>query len=225
MYVIIVGGGKVGMYLSLLLLKGGERVRLIEKDPEVIPILLRAIPSESVVQGNGTDPLMLESAGISQADVVAAVTGDDETNLVVGNLARFEYGAQRVIARVNDPANAWIFSPKMGVDVALNQADLLAHLIAEEMSVGEMMTLLKLRKGEYSLVEEKIHPTSIASGKAIRDLNLPVESAITAVIRKGKLHIPRGDLVLQVNDEVLALVHSSRMSQLAEILGPAEKED
>jgi trk system potassium uptake protein TrkA len=225
MYVIIVGGGKVGMYLSSLLLKGGERVRLIEQDPEVIPILLRAIPSESVAQGSGTDPLMLESAEIRQADVVAAVTGDDETNLVVGNLARFEYGAQRVIARVNDPANAWIFSPKMGVDVALNQADLLAHLIAEEMSVGEMMTLLKLRKGEYSLVEEKIHPTSIALGKAIRDLNLPVESAITAVIRKGKLHIPRGDLVLQVSDEVLALVHSSRMSQLAEILGPAEKED
>jgi trk system potassium uptake protein TrkA len=116
--------------------------------------LQRKLPPESVAPGNGTDPLILESAGIRQADVVAAVTGDDETNLVVGSLARFEFGVQRVIARVNDPANAWIFTPKMGVDVSLNQTDLLAHLIAEEMSVGEMMTLLKLRKGEYSLVEE-----------------------------------------------------------------------
>lgn len=224
MYVIIVGGGKVGTYLSFLLLKGGERIKLIESDPEVVPALLQKMPSESIVQGNGTDPVVLESAGIRQADVVAAVTGDDETNLVVGSLARFEFGTQRVIARVNDPANSWIFSPIMGVDVALNQADLLAHLIAEEMSVGEMITLLKLRKGEYSLVEEKVHPASAATGKAIRDINLPAESAVTAVIRKGKLLIPRGDLVFQANDEVIALVHSSKMSQLAEILGSAEKE-
>jgi trk system potassium uptake protein TrkA len=225
MYVIIVGGGKVGMYLSSLLLKGGERVKLIERDPEVVPALLRKMPSESVLQGNGTDPVVLESAGIRQANVVAAVTGDDETNLVVGSLARFEFGSQRVIARMNDPANAWIFTPKMGVDVALNQAELLAHLIAEEMSVGEMMTLLKLRKGEYSLLKEKVHPASAAAGKAIRDLNLPVESAVTAVIRKGNLLVPRGDMVFQANDEVLALVHSSKMSQLAEILGPAGRED
>ncbi len=225
MYVIIVGGGKVGIYLASLLLKGGEQVRLIERDPEVIPALLGRLPSESVIRGNGTDPLVLESAGIRQANVVAAVTGDDETNLVVGSLARFEFGTQRVMARVNDPANAWIFTPKMGVDVALNQADVLAHLIAEEMSVGEMMTLLKLRKGEYSLVEEKVHPASAAAGKAIRDLDLPAESAVTAVIRKGKLLVPRGNLVFQANDEVLALVHSSKMSQLAEILGPAGRED
>jgi trk system potassium uptake protein TrkA len=224
MYVLIVGGGKVGMHLATLLLRGGEQVKLIEQDLEVIPILQRILPPEAVASGNGTDPLVLESAGIRQANVVAAVTGDDETNLVVGSLARFEFGVQRVIARVNDPANAWIFTPKMGVDASLNQADLLAHLIAEEMSVGEMMTLLKLRKGEYSLVEEKVHPASTVTGKAIRDLSLPAESVITAVIRRGKILIPRGDLVLQAGDEVLALVHSSKMSQLAVILGPAERE-
>ena len=225
MFVLIVGGGKVGMHLASLLLRGGERVTLIEQDQAVIPILQRILPPESLTPGNGTDPQVLESAGIRQADVVAAVTGDDETNLVVGSLARFEFGVQRVIARVNDPANAWIFTPKMGVDVSLNQADLLAHLIAEEMSVGEMMTLLKLRKGEYSLIEEKVHPASTATGKAIRDLSLPAESVVTAVIRRGKLLIPRGDLVLQPGDEVLALVHSSKMSQLAGILGPVERED
>lgn len=223
MNVIIVGGGKVGVYLSELLVKGGERIKLIEKNPVTVAELVRKLPADTVLQGDGTDPGVLEVAGVRQANVVAAVTGADETNLVVGSLARFEFGAQRVIAKVNDPANSWIFTPKMGVDVALNQADLLAHLIAEEMSVGEMMTLLKLRKGEYSLVEEKVHPASSAVGKTICDLNLPVESAVTAVIRKGRLLIPRGELVLQVNDEVLALVHSSRMPKLAEILGPAGK--
>jgi trk system potassium uptake protein TrkA len=224
MYVIIVGGGKVGAYLALMLLRGGEQVKVIEAKQEEIPSLQRSLPPDKVVHGNGTDPLVLEAAGIRHAHVVAAVTGTDETNLVVASLTRFEFGIQRVIARVNDPVNAWIFTPKMGVDVALNQADLLAHLIAEEMSVGEMMTLLKLRKGEYSLVEEKVHPSSVAAGKAIRDLNLPAESAVTAVIRKGKLLIPRGDLVFQANDEVLALVHFSRLSQLADILGPSERE-
>lgn len=224
MYVIIVGGGKVGAYLASMLLKSGEQVRVIEAEREAISSLQRDLPIDSVMPGNGTDPLVLETAGIHQADVVAAVTGTDETNLVIASLARFEFGVQRIIARVNDPVNAWIFTPRMGVDVALNQADLLAHLIAEEMSVGEMMTLLKLRKGEYSLVEEKVHPSSAAAGKAIRELDLPVESVITAVIRKGKLLIPRGDLVFQANDEVLALVHSSKLSQLAVILGPAEKE-
>jgi trk system potassium uptake protein TrkA len=224
MYVIIVGGGKVGTYLAELLVRGGGLVRLIEKDPEVATDLLQRMPSGAVIQGDGTDPLVLESAAVRQANVVAAVTGNDETNLVVGSLARFEFAAQRVIARVNDPANSWVFVPKMGIDIALNQADLLAHLIAEEMSLGEMMTLLKLRKGEYSLVEEKVHPDSAAAGRTIAELKLPAESAITAVIRKGELLVPRGDLVLQVNDEVLALVHFSRMAQLAGILGRAGRE-
>ena len=222
MYVIIVGGGKVGAYLATLLLSSGEKVKVIEERREEIPILQRELPVAALVQGSGADPLVLEAAGIRQANVVAAVTGSDETNLVVAGLAHSEFGVPRVIARVNDPKNAWMFTPKMGVDVALNQADLLAHLIAEEMSVGEMMTLLKLRKGEYSLVEEKVHTLSKVAGKAIQDIDLPVESVLAAVIRKGKLLIPRGNLVLQPEDEVLAVVHSSEIAKLAAILGSAE---
>ncbi len=222
MYVIVVGGGKVGAYLATLLLSSGERVKVIEERRENIPALQRELPVEAVMQGSGTDPLVLEAAGIRQANVVAAVTGADETNLVVAGLAHSEFSVPRVIARVNDPRNAWMFTPKMGVDVALNQADLLAHLIAEEMSVGEMMTLLKLRKGEYSLVEEKVHAQSPASGKAISVIGLPAECVFAGIIRKGKLLIPRGDLVLQPDDEVLAVVHSSEMIKLAAILGPAE---
>jgi trk system potassium uptake protein TrkA len=114
-----------------------------------------------------------------------------------------------------------MFTPAMGVDVALNQADLLAHLIAEEMSLGDMMTLLKLRKGQYSLVEERVAPAAAAAGKAVRDLNLPTECMLAAILREGQLLIPRAELVLQPADEVLALVHASQVTQLAALLGRA----
>jgi trk system potassium uptake protein TrkA len=218
MYVIIVGGGKVGAYLATLLLAGGEQVRLLEERREEIPLLQRQLPVEAVQQGSGTDPLVLEAAGIRHAHVVAAVTGNDEANLVVASLARFEFGVKRVIARVNDPRNAWMFTPKMGVDVFLNQADILGHLIAEEMSVGEMMTLLKLRKGDYSLVEEKVHPRSRAAGVSIGSLELPPECVLVAIVRKGALIIPRHDLVLQPEDEVLAMVHGSELAALDRLL-------
>jgi len=159
---------------------------------------------------------------VGQVNVVAAVTGTDEVNLVVTSLARFEFHVPRTIARVNNPKNAWMFISEMGVDVALNQADLMAHLIAEEMSLGDMMTLLKLRKGQYSLVEEQVHPKAVAANKAVHDLNLPTECVLFAVIRKGQLIIPRGDTVLQPADEVLAVVHASQLAQLADILGRTE---
>lgn len=173
---------------------------------------------DRVTLGSGTDPTVLEAVGIRQANVVAAVTSADEVNLVVTNLARFEFGVPRTIARINNPRNAWMFTPEMGVDVALNQAELLGHLIAEEMSLGDMMTLLKLRHGEYSLIEEKVHPTATAAGQAIRDLDLPAECVLAAIIRQGRLIIPRGDTVLQPADEVLAVVHTSQLAQLAALL-------
>jgi trk system potassium uptake protein TrkA len=223
MNVLIVGGGKVGTYLSSLLLAQGYRVKVIEVRHEELPRLQRDLPAEVVISGSGTDPNVLEAAGIRQANVVAAVTGADETNLVVTSLARFEFNVPRVIARVNNPKNAWLFTPAMGVDVALDQADLMARRIAEEMSLGDMMTLLKLRKGLFSLVEEKVHPTAVAAGKAVRDLHLPAECVLFAVIRKGQLIVPHGDTVLQPADEVLAVVHASKVAQLASVLGRAEK--
>jgi trk system potassium uptake protein TrkA len=150
------------------------------------------------------------------------VTGLDETNLVITSLARFEFNVPRVIARVNNPKNAWLFKHEMGVDVALNQAEIFARLIAEEMSLGDMMTLLKLRRGEYSLVEEKVHPLAAAVNQNLSALQLPSECVITAIIRKNQLLIPHGDTVLQPADEVLALVHTSQLAQLATLLGPKE---
>lgn len=132
MKVIIVGGGKVGTSLALLLLEKGYAVKVIEAERERISRLQQDLPANVVTLGNGTDPVVLEATGILGVDVVAATTGQDETNLVVTSLARFVFNVPRVVARVNNPKNAWMFTPVMGVDVAVNQADLMARLIAKE---------------------------------------------------------------------------------------------
>ena len=220
MYTIIVGGGQVGSYVASLLLTEKHQIKIIDKNRDRIALLEQSLSAENVLLGSGTDPNILEAAGIHKANVLAAVTGSDETNLVVCGLARMEFKVPRVIARVNNPKNAWLYTPEMGVDVGLNQADLLAHLIVEEMSLGDMMTLLKLRKGLYSLVEEKVHPDSAANGKAVQDLNIPKKCVLVAIIRKGELIVPHGDAVLQSADEVVALVHSTELLQFEALLGP-----
>lgn len=221
MFVIIVGGGKTGSQLAVQLLKAGHQVKVIEDRPAVLERLKQELPPEAVVAGDGSSPTTLEAAGVEKAQVLAAVTGEDEANLVITTLARFEFGVKRIIARVNNPKNAWLFNEEMGVDVALNQSDILAKLIAEEMSMGDMMTLLKLRKGEYSIVEEKVHPLAKVAGKNLAEVNIPPECTIVAILRKGKLIIPHGDTLLQPVDEVIALVHASQLEALASLLGPA----
>jgi len=223
MKVMVIGGGKVGTYLASLLAREGHWVRLIEVRREEIGRLEQELAKEIVVLGSGTDPDVLESAGIRQIDVLAAVTGADEINLVATSLARFEFNVPRTIGRVNNPKNAWMFTPEMGVDAALNQAELVGHLILEEMSLGDMVTLLKLRKGQFSLVEEKVDWGSQAAGKAVRDLELPSHCVLSAVLRKGELIIPRGDTILEPADEVLAVVHASQLDQLAFLLGGKEE--
>lgn len=219
MYVIIVGGGKTGSQLAEKLLEGGHFVRLIEDRPLVLEHLKRELPAEVIVPGDGSSPNILEKAGIHKAQVLAAVTGEDEANLVITSLARFEFGVPRVIARVNNPKNAWLFNQEMGVDVALNQADILATLIAEEMSLGDMMMLLQLRKGEYSVVEEKVHPEAVVVGKALKEIRLPTQCRFIAILRKGVLIVPDGEAMLGPVDEVIALVHSSQAANLAALLG------
>lgn len=221
MKVIVVGGGKIGTYLCKLLLDGGHKVVVIENRAGEMPQLGTDLPPDVARCGDGTSPLVLEAAGIRQVDVVAAVTGADETNLVVTSLAKFEFRVPRTIARVNNPKNVWMFTREMGVDVALNQADLMGHLIAEEMSLGDMMTLLKLRKGEFSIVEEKVHSASSAAGRAIRDLQLPSDCIIVGILRKGEMVIPHGDTVLHPADEVLAVVRNSHVATLATLLSKA----
>jgi trk system potassium uptake protein TrkA len=219
MKVIIVGGGQVGAYLASLLLERGHEIKIIDNRESRIPVLNRNLPKECVIFGNGAEPRVLEAAGINETDVVTAVTGSDETNLVVATLSRMEYGVRRVVGRVNNPKNAWLFQEIMGVDAALNQADLMARLVAEEMTMGDMMTLLKLHGGQYSLVERVVDPSSPAAGKTVKEINLPLECVLVAILRKDQLLLPRGDTSLLSGDKVVAIAHTSYLDHLADILG------
>ena len=219
MKIIIVGGGQVGAYLAGLLIERGHEIKIIEQREARLPALKRDLPADCIVLGNGTDPKVLEGAGILNANVVAAVTGADETNLVIATIARMEYGVRRVVGRVNNPKNAWLFNGTMGVDAALNQADLMARLVAEEMTMGEMMTLLELNDGKYSLVERHVDPSSAVSGKTLRDIQFPSECVLVAILRDQQMIIPNGDAVLNANDKVVVLTSTAQLKKLADILG------
>jgi trk system potassium uptake protein TrkA len=149
---------------------------------------------------------------------VAAMTTSDADNLALCFLVRTRYNVPRTIARINNPRNAWLFDSKFHVDVALNQAQILASLIQEEMSLGDMMTLLKLRRGQFLLVEEKIPPKARVVGSAVRDLVLPEQSVITAILRHGEVVMPRGSTVLEADDELLAVTDARGAEALAKLL-------
>ena len=222
MFVVIAGGGRTGSQLALVLLSGGHQVLVIEHRSELLARLHRELPTEAVFEGNPADPAIMEQAGLRKANVIAACTSDDTVNLSLCFLARKVFGVPRTIARVNNPRNAWLFDENFYVDVALNQANVFASLIQEEMSLGDMMTLLKLRRGKYSLVEEKVPAGAKAIGVAIKDLGLPDECVIAAIIRDGKITLPRGDATFQQDDEVLAVTDPDGARQVAQLLAPVK---
>lgn len=218
MNVVVVGGGNTGSHLAKILIDTSHAVRVIEERPSILEKLGQEISQKNIINGDGSSPVILEKAGIQKAQVLVAATGSDETNLVITSLGKFEFNVPRVIARINNPKNAWLFTAEMGVDVALNQSEILASLSAEEMSINDMMTLAKLRRGKYSLVEEKIAPQSPAIGMAIKDMPLPQNCVISGIIRKGEIVLPRGVTALEEGDEVLALVDDSAREHLARFL-------
>jgi len=224
MFVFITGGGRTGAQLASLLLAEGHKVRLIEHRRELLARLHQELPTEVIYEGDASVPRILEQAGLHQADVLAACASDDATNLILCFLARSMFNVPRTIARVNNPRNAWLFNGKFHVDVALNQANVLAHLIQEEMSLGDMMTLLKLRRGRYSLVEEKVPPGAKAIGIPLKDLGLSDQCVIAAIIRDGKVTLPRGDTSFLEGDEVLAVTNLEGAQQLAELLAPSQSD-
>jgi trk system potassium uptake protein TrkA len=217
MFVIIAGGGRTGAQLARSLLSGDHKIHVVDYRKEVLGRIHRELPTEVIFPGNPMDCQILEQAGIKEANVFAATTTSDAENLSLCYLARQKYGVKRTIARVNNPRNAWLFDAKFGVDVAVNHAEILSRLIEEEMSMGDMMTLLKLKRGRYALVEEKIPPKAIAVGQAIKDLKLPANCTIAAIIRSGEVIVPRGITVLEVGDEVLAITDTDGAKKLAEL--------
>jgi len=223
MFVIVAGAGRTGTQLALLLLAQGYDVRVIEHRPQILSRIHHELPTEVIFQGNPTDPSVLETAGIQKAQVLAACTASDEDNLAICYLARKLFNIGRTIARINNPRNAWLFDEKFNVDVALNQSDVMAKMIEEEMSMGDMVTLMKLRRGDFSLVEEKIPAGARAVGIAIKDLPLPAECVIAAVIRHGDLIVPRGLTILEAGDEVLAVTNPDGADDLARLFAPPDR--
>ena len=221
MFVLIAGGGRTGTQLASLLVAQGKEVRLVEDRRDVLSRIHRELPTEAIYEGTPTDARVLELAGIQEAAAVVAATTNDADNLAICFLARAKYNVPRTIARINNPRTAWLFDSKVHVDVAVNQAAIMSSLIEEEMSWGDMMTLLKIRRGQYSLVEEKIPEGARAVGMAIKDLTLPDQCVIAGIIRKGKIVIPRGLTTFEVGDEVLAVVGPDVADKLAALFsGP-----
>lgn len=217
MKVIIIGGGQVGAYLASLLLANGHEIRVIENRENVYSKLEKELPQEVIIFGNGSDPAVLEKAGISSANVVAAVTGADETNLVVSTLAKMEFAVPRVVARVNNPKNAWLYNSGMGVDVGVNQADLMAHFVVEEMNLKDMFTILKLNRGNCSIVEMKVQQSAKAVNKLLKDLPILKGMLLIAITRGESLMIPKGDTQILAGDDILVLTDEASHKKLEEI--------
>ena len=219
MKVIIIGGGQVGAYIANLLLANKCNVTVLENRAEVLAKLKNDLPESAIMAGSGTDPKHLEAAGIGEADVVVAVTGVDETNLVASTLAKMEFGVPRVIARVNNPKNAWLFNTGMGVDVGVNQADLLAHLVGTEMDLTNMMTIMKLNDGNYSIVQIGIDGNSPAVSKFVKDLAIPQNALLITITRGKETIVPNGDTVIKTGDNIVALTNEENRTKLYKLFG------
>ena len=219
MRVVIAGGGRTGAHLASVLISQKQEVRLIEHRPEILTHIHRELPTEVVYEGNATDPEVLERGGVREAHVLAACMQGDAENLALCYVARSRYRVPRTIATINNPRNAWLFDQRFHVDVAVNQAEILASLIEQEMSLGDMMTLLKLRRGKYSLVEDRIQEGAPAVGVTLRDLPLPNNAVIAAIMRHGEMIIPRGQVAFEAGDEVLAIVDADAAEVVAALFG------
>ncbi|HJA29484.1 MAG TPA: NAD-binding protein [Candidatus Olsenella pullicola] len=211
MDIIIVGGGKTGTYLASLLSEDGYRIRVIESRKDRMASLREQFGERDVILGNGADPLALERAGILHADVVVAATGSDEVNLVVSTLAKMEYSVGRVVARVNNPANSWMFNEGMGVDVGINQAELLARSVQEGLDLKDVFTILRLGKDGHAVVRVEVRPGSRVIGEALRDVELPGATILVAVDRDGDIIVPKGDTRFAAGDKIIAFTdHEGR---------------
>ncbi len=218
MFVLIAGGGRTGARLANLLINQDHKVRLVENRRELLTLLHLELPTEAIYEGNPVDPAVLEAAGIREALVVAAVTSSDPSNLALCFLAKTTFEVPRTIARVNNPNNAWLFNAKFHVDEAVNSADVLAHLIQEEMSLGDMMTLFKIRRGKYSVVEERVPAGAKVIGIPLKDMDLAEHCVIAAIIRHGVMTLPRGDSALQEDDEIIAVASLEGAQKLSDLL-------
>ena len=199
----IAGAGNVGTHIANDLAEAGHEVLLLEQDPD-IAARLRLVPGVGVVVADACEPTLLTAAGLETCDVMVAVTGDDEDNLVISLLAKQVFAVPRVVARVNHPNNQWLFNETWGVDIAVSTPHLLTALVEEAVSVGSLVRLLQFQ--DARLVEVTLTDDSPALGTALSELGVPRDATIVAVIRERHVIVPHGETTMQPGDEVLALV-------------------
>lgn len=220
MKAVIVGGGSVGRFIAEQLGSSGHTVVILDNDPRVFAHYQKAEKLAGVmwVQGDGCDLGALKAVGLSDCDVVAAVTGDDEDNLVVSLLSKQEFGVPRVVARVNNPNNEWMFNEMWGVDVSVSTPHLITGLVQEAVAVGSFVRLLSFEGGKAKLAEVTLATDSPAIDKEINALGFPRDATVVAILRHDHMVHPRGDTVLRSGDEVIVLVTGDSETDVRRIL-------
>jgi trk system potassium uptake protein len=216
MRVAIAGAGAVGKSIAGELLENGHEVLLIDKNPRAIQV--DNVPRAEWLLADAAEIASLDDAGLERCNVVICATGDDKVNLVVSLLAKTEYGVPRVVARVNDPKNEWLFNESWGIDVAVSTPRLLSALVEEAVSVGDLVRLMTFRQSDANLVELTMPADAPLSGQRVGDIDWPVDTALVAILREGRVIVPHDDDPLEAGDELLFVTNEDVEDQLGELL-------
>jgi trk system potassium uptake protein len=215
-YIIVAGGGKVGYYLAQHLLAEGHEVLLIERDPERV-VEINEVLGAVAMTGDAAEAATLVAAGAPRADVVVAVTGEDEDNLVISQVAREKFHVGRTIARVNNPKNEQLFR-LLGVDVTVSQTNYILNLIEQAIPERSFVHLLSLRHEDLAIVDAKVSESSAVAHRAIAEIELPANTAIAAIARGANLIVPNPGTELLPGDDVIAIAHQEQEDALRRLL-------
>jgi trk system potassium uptake protein TrkA len=217
MYIIVIGGGKVGYYLGKELVESQHEVLIIEKDRAKCDRIIDEL-GDIVLQGDGCEASTMEIAGFGRADMVIAVTGEDEDNLVACQVAKAKFKVPRTVARINNPKNSEIFR-RLGIDTTVSATDVILAHIEQELPIHALIPLMTIKGGGLEIVEVKIPQRSSVVGKRIRDLLLPQQSLVTLIISEdGVPKTPDGDIVIRPGDEIVAVTRREHEDALRGIL-------
>ena len=216
MYIVIIGAGKVGYFLAKRLCQGKHTVSIVDKDREICEEIAKELEA-LVVNGDGCDPKILEEAGIERADVLAAVTGGDEDNLIICQLAKEKFNLQRTVGRVNNPDNEHTFS-ELGIDVPVDSTKIIAKIIEEEVSFSDFVNLMSFKRGKLAIVRIDLPEDSPVINKEVKDIALPQDAVLVSIVRGEEVILPKGNTVLKPGDDVIALTLIGNEPQLLNLL-------
>jgi len=203
MYIIVVGGGKVGFYLTSALLSEGHEVLILEKDASKCDFICDRLGSVCT-RGDGCEARTLGEVGAERADMLIAVTDEDEDNLVACQVAKHKFKVPRTIARISNPKNETLFK-KLGIDVTVSSTTLILEHIEEEVPTHPLIHLLTLSEGNMEIVEVKVPKDSAVVGKRLKDITLPPNSMIILMIGKGNVQVPTDDTIIDGETQLIAL--------------------